>query len=195
LCLGSAPAAAADFYSLQVSHDGDVYRVVADVHLAAPPAEVYQVLTDYEHLTRISRSVVKSTVVQRLDGGALVYTDTRICALVFCRHVRDLQRLTESSPQDISGVVVPQEGDNVKSGTAVLHVEAEADGTRMHWELSIEPNFWVPPLIGPLLLEGSLRAEGIRSADGVEKLARVRAHLPPLDGTQKDEKAKSPSAH
>ena len=193
LCLFSAPTAAAQFYSLEVSHDGGLYRMVADVHLAAPPDEVYKVLTDYEHLTRVSPSVVKSALVRRPDAStALVYTDTRICTFLFCRHARELQRIAETSPLDLSAQVVPQPANNIKSGNASLHLEAEQGGTRMHWELSIEPDFWVPPWIGPLLLSGSLRAESERSVEGIEKLAREHAHLPALDGTHDDDPPQSP---
>ncbi|HLW74499.1 MAG TPA: SRPBCC family protein [Gammaproteobacteria bacterium] len=191
LCLFSTPGAAAQFYSLEVSHDDGLYKMVANVHLEAPPDEVYKVLTDYEHLTRVSSSVVKSTLVRRVDPvTALVYTDTRICTFLFCRHARELQRIEQTSPLDLSAVVVPQLANNIKSGNATLHVEAEQGGTRMHWELSIEPGFWVPPWIGPLLLSSSLRAESERSVAGIEKLARERALLPPLDGTHDDDKPK-----
>ena len=189
--LCSTAAAAADFRSMDVSHQGDLYRVKVEVHLEAPPAEVYQVLTDYEHLTRISASVVKSSVTRRLDDGALVYTDTRICALLICRHLRELQKLTETPPQDLDSVVVPQAGDNVKAGSGTLHVEAEGDGTRLVWQLSVEPDFWIPPLIGPALVSHSLRAESMRSAQGIEKLARERAKLPPLVSTDGNEDAKN----
>ena len=191
--LWSAAAAAADFRSMDVSHQGDLFEVIVQVHLAAPPAEVYQVLTDYEHLTRISASVVKSSVTQRLQDGALVYTDTRICALLICRHLRELQKLTELPPQDLASVVVPQAGDNVKQGQGSLHVEAEGDGTKLSWQLSVEPDFWIPPLIGPALVSRSLRAEAMRSAQGIERLARERAKLPPLDGTEGNEADKKKS--
>lgn len=192
--LWSAAAGAADFRSMDVSHQGGLYQVKAEVHLAAPPAQVYQVLTDYEHLTRISASVVKSSVTQRQDGGALVYTDTRICALLICRHLRELQKLTETPPQDLASLVVPQAGDNVKSGSGALHVEAEGDGTRLSWQLNVEPDFWIPPLIGPALVSRSLRAEAMRSAQGIERLARERAGLPPLDGTEGNEDRKKTDA-
>ena len=185
--LCSTAAAAADVRSMDVSHVGDLYQVKVEVHLAAPPAEVYQVLTDYDHLTRISTSVVKSSVTQRLDGGALVYTDTRICALLICRHLRELQKLTETPPQDLASVVVPQTGDNVKAGSGSVHLEAEGDGTRLVWQMSVQPDFWIPPLIGPALVSRSLRAEAMRSAQGIEKLARERARLPPLEGTEGNE--------
>ena len=178
-------AGAADFRSLDVSREGDSYRIQALVYLAAPPSAVYAVLTDYEHLTRISGSIVESRRVQQLDADdALVYTDTRFCALFFCRHVKEMQKVTQIPPGDIVSTVLPEQSDNVASGSASLHMEAEGPGTLLHWQIRLQPGFWVPPLIGPLLVERSLRAEGHRSAAGVEKLARERAHLPPLESTE-----------
>lgn len=187
LTLYSAPAAAAQFYSLKVSHEGDVYRLSADAHLAAPPEQVYWVLTDYAHLTRVSSSVVKSAVVRQLDAStALVYTDTRVCNFLFCRHARELQRIVQDYPLDLNSQVVPQPDNNIRAGSATLHVEAEGDGARLRWELDVQPDFWVPPLIGPPLVLGSLRAESMRIVEGIERLARVHAHLPPL-GTDRDD--------
>lgn len=181
-------AAAADFRSLDVSREGDIYQIQALVYLAAPPQAVFAVLTDYEHFTRISASIVESRRVQQLDPDAtLVYTDTRFCALFFCRHVKEMQKVTETPPGDIASTVLPEQSDNVKSGSASLHMEAEGKGTLLRWQIRLQPGFWVPPLIGPLLVERSLKTEGHRSADGVEKLARERAHLEPLGEHGKDQ--------
>ena len=190
-CLpGLAPAA--DFRSLDVSRDGDIYQIQALVYLAAPPQAVFAVLTDYEHFTRISGSIVESRRVRQLDvDDALVYTDTRFCALFFCRHVKEMQKVTQTPPADIVSTVLPEQSDNVKSGSASLHMEAEGAGTLLHWQIRLQPGFWVPPLLGPYLVERSLRTEGHRSADGVEKLARERAHLAPLDGAEQHGKEPS----
>ena len=192
LCLGMVHAGqAADFYSLNVTRDGDTYSMSADAHLAAPPAAVYAVLTDYEHLTRISSAVLKSRVVQRLDAGAtLVYTDSRACVLFFCKHIVELQKYTKVGDQDILAEVVPEQS-NLKAGRAAWHLEAEREGTRLHWQMDAVPGFWVPPFIGPTLVQRGMRTEGRRGVAGVEKLARERAHLPPLESEHTDAEQKS----
>ena len=196
LALGCLPglATAADFRRLDVSRDGDIYQIQALVYLAAPPQAVFAVLTDYQHFTRISASIIESRRVQQLDADdALVYTDTRFCALFFCRHVKEMQKVSETPPADIVSTVLPEQSDNVKSGSASLHMEAEGQGTLLHWQIRLQPGFWVPPLLGPLLVERSLKTEGRRSADGVEKLARERAHLPPLENTEDHAKSQTPA--
>jgi len=185
LCIVHA-VQAADFYSLTVSRDGDTYSMSADAHLAAPPAAVYAVLTDYEHLTRISSAVLKSRVVQRLDAGAtLVYTDSRACVLFFCKHIIELQKYTKLGDQDIVAEVMPEQS-NLKAGHAAWHLEAEGEGTRLHWQMDAVPDFWVPPFIGPALVQRGMRTEGRRGVAGVEKLARERVHLPPLENGHTD---------
>ena len=186
-CLCAAPTAvAADVYSLTVTRDGDAYHMSADAHLAAPPAAVYAVLTDYEHLTRISSAVQKSRVLDRLeDGAVLVYTDTRACVLFFCKHIIETHRYTRPGPEDIVSEVVPEQS-NLKSGKSLWHVEPERDGTRLHWEMTAVPDFWVPPFIGPAMVRHGLSSQGTRSVEGIEKLARERAHLPPLDSEHAD---------
>src|SRR5690348_4949715 len=109
LTAASSPALAVDFRSLDVSRDGDSYQVKALIYLAAPPQAVFAVLTDYEHFTRISGSIVESRRVQQLDAAdALVYTDTRFCALFFCRHVKEMQKVTQEPPGDIRSTVLPE---------------------------------------------------------------------------------------
>ncbi|HSN18967.1 MAG TPA: SRPBCC family protein [Gammaproteobacteria bacterium] len=185
-------AAGADFRSFDVSRADDTYQIQALVYLAAPPQAVFAVLTDYDHFTRISGSIVQSHRVRQLDANdALVYTDTRFCALFFCRHVKEMQKVTQTPPGDIVSTVLPEQSDNVKSGSASLHMQAEGEGTLLHWRIRLQPGFWVPPLLGPYLVERSLRTEGHRSADGVEKLARERAHLAPLDGAEQHGKEPS----
>ena len=192
LCLCVAQSVgAADFYSLSITREDDAYRMSADAHLAAPPAAVYAVLTDYEHLTRISNAVLKSHVVQRLDTGAvLVYTDSKVCALFFCRHVTELQRYSRPGPQDLVAEVVPKQS-NLKMGRTVWHLEPADAGTRLHWEMTAVPGFWVPPFIGSALVQRGLRIEARRGVAGVEKLAREHAHLPPLESEHQESAEKT----
>ncbi len=171
---------AAQFYSLRVSHDAGRYEVSADVYLAAPLPAVYQVLTDYNHLTRITGAIRRSRVVRRVGAHTvIVFVETRACALFFCHSIRQTQQVTEFPPRDIIAKTLAAKS-NVKSGSSSWHLYQDGDGTRMHWQMTLAPDFWVPPLIGPALVEGELRAQGEYTAEGVEKLARERAHLPPL---------------
>jgi len=190
-----APAGAAQFYSLQVSHEGDRYLMSVDAHLAAPLAEVYAVITDYDHLTRIHAAILESRLVKHLDAHTdLVYSVHRGCVAFFCHSVKQLQQVTRLTPRDVVGVTLPEQS-NVKMGAIACHLEPDGDGTRMHWNITLEPDFWIPPLIGPGILESEMREEGRNTAIGVEKLARQLAGLAPLNPTDNHADPKAPPRH
>jgi hypothetical protein len=178
-----ASAYAAQFHSLKVSRDGDTYHLSADVYLDAPPPQVYRVLTDYNHLTRISGAIRRSRLLHRSDTHtALVYVESRACVLFFCHTIKETQKVVETPPGDLTAEAIPAQS-NVQRAESTWHLQAEGAGTRMQWNLTIVPEFWIPPLIGPALVEGELRDEAQYSAGGIEKLARQWAHLPPLSAT------------
>lgn len=178
--LASAHAAGAQLHDIQVSNQGERYSLSADITIAAPPAQVYKVLTDYNHLTRISGAIVKSRLLKRVDAHtALVYVETRACVMVFCRSLKQTQQVVELDKNDIVAQSLPAES-NVTMGTASWHLQADGDGTRMLWRNTVEPTFWIPPLIGTAMMKNALRTQVIASAKGIEKLAREWAHLPPL---------------
>jgi len=172
---------AAHFYSFAVTHNGERYQVSADVYLDAPLPQVYQVLTDYDHLTRIGGVIRESRILKQIDAHTyLVYVESRGCVLFFCQTIRQTQQVTELTPRDVVAEAIPEESD-VKMSSSSWHLDPQGRGTRMHWEVSMQPDFWIPPLIGPPMVEQALLSQGRSMAEGLEKLARERAHLPPLN--------------
>lgn len=189
ILLLSASAQAAQLHDMRVSNQGERFHLSADVSIAAPPAQVYKVLTDYNHLTRISGAIRVSRLLKRLDEHtALVYVETEVCIGLFCRTLKQTREVTELTPRDLVAQSLPEQS-NVRMGSASWHLEAEGKGTRMRWQSTLEPDFWIPPVIGIGLMKDALREQGKASAQGIEKLAREWAHLPPLTATNKqDEK-------
>jgi hypothetical protein len=48
----------------------------------------------------------------------------------------------------------------------------------MKYRLEMEPDFWVPPLIGPWYLKRTLSHGGVRAVSRIERLARELDGLP-----------------
>ena len=72
-------ASTATLDSLEVDKDGDVYSLYADTFLAASPAAIFDVLTDYEQFGRISSVYKEYGYIDPLpDGTPLVRTVTGI---------------------------------------------------------------------------------------------------------------------
>lgn len=169
------PAGAAEFQSFSVEHDDGRYIVSVDVILDVPVSPVRKVITDYDHLTWISGAIKKS---QHLDspreGISTVYTESRVCVLFFCKTVEQVQRVDETDPFNIVVTALPEYSD-VKYSKAVWNLEpVEDDQTRLQWQLEMEPDFFIPPVIGPSMVKSALLDNGKRSAQNIEKLARER---------------------
>lgn len=185
LTLLSGNARAVHFNSLQVRYHDGRYQVSADVYLEAPLPQVYQVLTDFNHLNRIGGVIRQSHLLKQVDAHTyIVFVESHGCVLFFCHSIRQTQRVVELTPRDLIAEAIPGKSD-VTMGSSSWHLDPLKSGTRLYWQVSVQPAFWIPPLIGPPLVESALGREGRRMAAGLEKLARERAHLPPLNAAAK----------
>jgi hypothetical protein len=176
---------AARFHSFKVSDNRGVYHASVDVYLSAPLPQIYQVLTDYNHLTRISGVIRESRLLKKIDEHTyLVFVESRACVLFFCHSIKETQKVVELTPTEVMSEALPADS-NVKMSSSLWRLDREGDITRMHWEITVAPDFWIPPLIGPFFMKSEMQAQGKQMADGVERLARERAHLPPLGAVLK----------
>ena len=53
-----------------------------------------------------------------------------------------------------------------------------SDGTKMTYRLTVEPDVWIPPLIGPWVLKQRLERGGSGAINRIERIAREAASLP-----------------
>ena len=91
----AAPLRAADIRSLEVTRDGDAYRVVSTTFIAASPDSVYAVLADYDDYERISSIFQEARYVEPLEEGkGRVFTRVLGCILFFCQSVDRLEDIT-----------------------------------------------------------------------------------------------------
>jgi hypothetical protein len=169
-----AAAGAAEFRSLEFVKDGDRYRVLSDVYLEAPGKGVYDVLTDYEGFPRLSSVFVEGRVLEPIQAGqGVVFLHMKGCVLFFCRDVRLVEILDVVPSSRIVATVDPDRSD-LHFGRAIWDLSEVPGGTLVRYELEMEPQFWIPPVIGPLIIKAALRSRGIRAARRLEALASGR---------------------
>jgi hypothetical protein len=173
LALGMAAASeaeAARIDVLEVAHRKGVYTVRAAARLDAAPAAVFAALVDYDHLARLSPSILESRRVGTRPDGALVFVRSRACAAWFCRELILTQLVTAGGGR-IVALALP-ETSNVSHGRTEWTVGTDGAGTRLAWAAELAPTFYVPPLLGPWLVKAALKREAQRLATGIERTAR-----------------------
>lgn len=167
----SAPAAAAELLSLEVSHESGTYSLHTVSRFEAPAAAVYAVLTDFDNFHRIAGAFEESRVLEpAADGSPRVYTRLRGCVLLFCRTLERVERLTLEPDRAIVAYAEPEASD-VRSGHSQWRLRADGDATVVEFDTTMEPDFWVPPLIGPAVIKRRLARDGERAVQRIERLA------------------------
>ncbi len=165
-------ASTATIESIEVDNKDGIYSLHAETRLSASPEAIHAVLTDYEHFGRIS-SVYKEYgyLEPQPDGTPTVFTRMEGCILkIFCKSMTRVERLEISSPNHIRTVTLPEHSD-FKHSVSEWLIEEDGSGTRMVYLLEMEPDFWVPPLIGPRILQRTLSRGGSDAVDRIERLA------------------------
>ena len=159
---------------VDVSRRQERYRVVADTHLAASPAAIYKVLMDFDgdRDQRISEIYKESSYLPPdSDGTPLVYTRVEGCLLRYCRSMSRVERLEVVTPEFIRSRTVPERSD-FKYSLSEWTFEPEGDGTRVTYLMEMEPNFWLPPFVGPWFLKRTLVKGAPAAIDQIELLAQ-----------------------
>lgn len=172
--LVAAAAFAAEVVSVEVTRKRKQYFVESETFVEAPVEQVYEVLLDYEHYTRLSSTFKESGYLERNeDGSGIVFTKTEGCILFMCRSMTRVEHLTTVPNQEIALTIIPEQSD-LSSGSAEWRFMSEPDGTRLLYRADMEPEFWIPPVIGPMAIKYWLRKGGEGTVRRVERAALQR---------------------
>lgn len=99
LAAAALPAAAPP--ALQLTREGGVFRLQASFDVAASASTAWEVLTDYEGMTRFVPTLRKSEVLSRSANGAVITQEGQVHLLVFSRRVPLTLKVTERPPTRI----------------------------------------------------------------------------------------------
>ncbi len=158
--------------TIDVSEKDGVYAIHVSARLPVPARFVRQVLTDYDHLYRISSSIIESEVLAAYeDGGALVRSKVLCCTALFCQEVERVEKVDVVDDSRIVVTIVPGYSE-FRSGMAVWRLEDEGEYTLLDYQASIEPDFFIPPLLGVSMVKKHIYTE---FRDAFFRLAHIAA--------------------
>jgi len=149
-------------------------RIVAI--LDAPSEYVYDVITDYKHIYRINSSIVESELLPvRYEGTVRVRNRFEHCIAFFCFEVEMVEDVVEGDDGLIVAKTVP-ELSSFESGTAVWQVYPYENGRAwVQYQANVKPDFFIPPIIGRLIIMSKLRKEITTSFSKIECHAKIIA--------------------
>lgn len=178
----TAVGAASAYQVQQVSVDrhGDRYDLHMTVELDVAASAAYAALADPMLLPRINPAV-REVSVTRTGGSSStdkrVATVIRLCVSFFCRRLRqvqDMQFAADDQAYRIHAKVLPQLSD-LRHGEANWHLIPCGSRTCLSFDAQLEPDFWIPPLIGPWLVQRKLHEQAMQTSAGIERVAREQS--------------------
>ncbi len=165
--VGVSCAMALDIDDLHITKKGRTYKVKRTFDVAAPVDRVMAVLTDYRYPDRLNPEVTKREVINRENGITRVRTEFNSCVFLFCKDVVLTQDVTVVAGT-IQAVIVPDESDFRSGYLRWLVSSSDNGGSHFGFEAVMEPDFFIPPLIGGFFVRKRLRQEISATAENLE---------------------------
>jgi hypothetical protein len=162
------PARAGDILSSDVTLEAGQYAVTIEAAINAPLNVVYRSITDYNNLATINPSIEESRVLLVMSPDRhRVRSVIKVCILVFCKRVVQVQDVTRVDARTVDAVTVPGDSD-FRYGVARWQLTPAGEATRLHFTQEFIPDFWVPPIIGTWLIQRKLLQEVTETAMYIE---------------------------
>ncbi len=143
--------------------------------LNAPMDRSFAVFSDFRQLPQINDAIERIELREGATPPAQrLYTRVRVCVWLFCTHldqVQDIVRTDDAESHGLHAQVLPALS-NLRDGHADWRMRDCSGDTCLEFAAELEPDFWVPPLIGPWAIERAMRREAVQTAQGIERLAR-----------------------
>ena len=169
-CLLPLPATAADDTDLvvKVRKEGDTIHVAVDCPVKAPPAVAWEVMTDYDNMAKFVSNLTESKVLMHMGNRMQVAQKgkaSRGPLSISFENTREIELVPKSEARSklIAGDILPAQ--------FVTRIEERDGVTHVMHSGSYTPSMWVPPGIGPAMIEaetrkqyGEYRAEILRRA-------------------------------
>ncbi len=160
---------------IEINEQSGVYQIKVVALIAAPASYVSYVLTDYTHIHRLNPSIIESEVLQKYDDGSVsVRTKVIGCAAYFCEELDRVEKVRKLPSGGLYAEIIP-ELSQFKSGKTHWSIKPLGDYCEVSYLSDMEPDIFIPPIVGKFLIKKSIREEMHTSFVNLEKISSVLA--------------------
>lgn len=173
LCLLSFSALeAAELRSVAIDRVDGHYKLTSRVWFDANIDALYAVLVDYDFATAFSSFIVESRNLEAdANGQRGFYIRNQGCVWFFCASFERTGRVETEALTFIRSTADPEASD-FRFSLEEWRFEVDGDGTLVAYDFEFEPKFWIPPLIGPYVLQKKLETDSVRAIHRIEAIAQ-----------------------
>ena len=147
----SAPALDLSVERVAGADGGKVYQISSSGTVAATPAVVWKILTDYNRMADYVPDMKSARVIARNGDKVVIEQHGAARLLFFSRDIHLVVQVHEQAPNKIDVSLI--DGDmKVYRCSWELSPIAATGGTRVLYNATIEPKFYVPGVVGASLV-------------------------------------------
>jgi hypothetical protein len=173
--LATHTVSAADLVSLEVDYKDGRYSMESVVWFDAGVDATFHVFSRWDLSTKFSSSIVEAHDLEPDEQGRPgFYIRNKGCVLFFCKSLVREGYVESQDNRLLLAYTDPGKSDFRFCEESWEFVE-ENGGTSVRYILQFEPDFWVPPAIGPYMIKRRLSAGGGDAIGRIETIAQEYA--------------------
>jgi hypothetical protein len=156
--------------AVDVEYESKRYYLFGESIIEAPAEFIQAILVDYVNFHRLTSGITDSKFITDPDyEDQLGYTRVDSCVLFFCKRIVKVDQIVYDKPGTVITLAVPEQS-NFKFHWTRWTLKSVDGGTQVTYEATLEPDFWMPPLIGPWALKRKLRKSAEEIGERIEYL-------------------------
>jgi len=177
LLLFSSICTAGELEELSVTEAGGEYRLRIVSVLDAPMDYVYNVITDYKHAYRINPSITEIEILSSNRSDVVrVRSRSEHWVGPFRFEIDWVGDFVETKHGHIKVKIIP-EFSSFESGSAIWEIRPQGERTWVLHESSLNPKFFIPPIIGDYIIKRRLVGESITTFSRIECQAMITLEM------------------
>ena len=170
---GQGVGSAAEMRSIDVKYEDGLYTLVSVVWFDAGVRPMIDVFSTWDLSDQFSGAVVEARDLEADDlGRPGFFVVNRGCVVFFCKTLTR-QGYVEIEREKVLRAFADPALSDFKVSNEAWEFAEEGSGTVVKYTLHMQPDFWVPPAIGPYLIKRKLKTDGGRALDRIEAIAKT----------------------
>ena len=171
ICGAHAESSPESEIGVRVNIDGRTVKVDVEFVARATPEEAWAVMTDFDNASRFIQKLHESRILSRTPEGLVV---SQKGTMGFGPFSVPLESVSEIRLKPYEGIQTRMLSGNMKKYDSDTTIRREAEGSRIAYHVESIPDVWIPPVIGPAMVEFETRA---RFRQLVDEILRRKASV------------------
>ena len=174
LLISSMIVSSASLKKSSIEYKDKKFLYSFEAQINARHDKVLDKLHNFEQWDRLNDNISKSKVLETLPRNKIkrLLTLTQ-CIFTFCFNLKFVEIVTLSKDR-LEMNIVAGEG-NFSAGRAIWETVSEGTyKTLIRVNATLSPDFWIPPVVGPLVLEKVFLKQIKKTIETIETLAKSR---------------------